>query len=45
MCGILGLIDPGQAVVSELYRGGLALQHRGQDGAGLVVFDSRFHRL
>lgn len=44
MCGILGLLDPEQPVVTDLYRGGLALQHRGQDGAGLVTFDHRFHR-
>jgi amidophosphoribosyltransferase len=44
MCGILGLIDPDQPVVTDLYRGGLALQHRGQDGAGLVTFERRFHR-
>jgi len=44
MCGILGLLDPEQPVVTDLYRGGLALQHRGQDGAGLVTFLNRFHR-
>lgn len=45
MCGILGLLDPEQPVSTDLYRGGLALQHRGQDGAGLITFDSRFHRV
>ena len=45
MCGILGLIDPQQPVAPDLYRGGLALQHRGQDGAGMVTFNTRFFRL
>lgn len=45
MCGILGLLDPAQPVATDLYRGGLALQHRGQDGAGMVTFDNRFHRI
>ena len=44
MCGILGLLDLKNPVVTDLYRGGLALQHRGQDGAGLITFDERFHR-
>jgi amidophosphoribosyltransferase len=44
MCGILGLLDLEQPVATDLYRGGLALQHRGQDGAGLITFDQRFHR-
>lgn len=44
MCGILGLLDLQQPVATDLYRGGLALQHRGQDGAGLITFDQRFHR-
>ncbi|MEI2722056.1 MAG: hypothetical protein V9H26_00485 [Verrucomicrobiota bacterium] len=44
MCGILGLLDLNQPVATDLYRGGLALQHRGQDGAGLITFDQRFHR-
>ena len=43
MCGILGLFDPSGPVAGDLYRGALALQHRGQEGAGLVTWDSRFH--
>jgi amidophosphoribosyltransferase len=42
MCGVLGLLDPDQPVADGLYRGAFALQHRGQDGAGLVTFDTRF---
>jgi amidophosphoribosyltransferase len=44
MCGILGILDPDRPVAAALYRGGLALQHRGQDGAGILTFDGRFHR-
>lgn len=43
MCGILGVLDPtGAPVAADLYRGALALQHRGQQGAGLVTWDRRF---
>ena len=42
MCGILGIY--GQDDVSrELVAGLTALQHRGQDAAGVVTFDSTFH--
>lgn len=43
MCGILGLFDPGAPVAGDLYRGALALQHRGQEGAGLVTWSGRFY--
>ncbi|MBC7541398.1 MAG: amidophosphoribosyltransferase, partial [Candidatus Sericytochromatia bacterium] len=43
MCGVLGLLDPTGAVVEDLARGALALQHRGQDGAGLVTYADRFY--
>ena len=43
MCGILAILDPRQEVAPALYRGALALQHRGQDGAGIVTYDGRFH--
>ncbi|RCK78025.1 MAG: Amidophosphoribosyltransferase [Candidatus Ozemobacter sibiricus] len=41
MCGILGLIGPDD-VARELAFGLTALQHRGQDAAGLVTFDRAF---
>ncbi|MBI6546521.1 MAG: amidophosphoribosyltransferase [Cyanobacteria bacterium NC_groundwater_1444_Ag_S-0.65um_54_12] len=43
MCGILGLFDPLVPVAVDLYRGALALQHRGQEGAGLVTWERRFY--
>ncbi|MFK5955669.1 MAG: amidophosphoribosyltransferase [Planctomycetota bacterium] len=44
MCGFLGLAGlPGQDVSSELYEGLIALQHRGQDAAGILSFDGMFH--
>jgi amidophosphoribosyltransferase len=48
MCGILGMIAPNtphqsDRLSADLYRGGVALQHRGQDGAGITTFSDRFH--
>ncbi|MBM4353172.1 MAG: amidophosphoribosyltransferase [Deltaproteobacteria bacterium] len=42
MCGILGVYgrDP---VAVELVHGLAAIQHRGQDAAGLLTFDKTFH--
>ena len=42
MCGIVGILDPDREVAFDLYRSGMALQHRGQDGAGLTTFQERF---
>ena len=42
MCGIIGIYCRKQAV-DDLYQGLLALQHRGQDAAGIVTFDERLH--
>ncbi|MBM3267348.1 MAG: amidophosphoribosyltransferase [Candidatus Sericytochromatia bacterium] len=42
MCGILGLFDPVVPVSADLYKGALALQHRGQEGAGMITWDRRF---
>ena len=41
MCGILGICGPDD-VSSELAFGLTALQHRGQDAAGIVTFDRTF---
>ena len=42
MCGVIGIWgnDP---VIRDLYQGLLAIQHRGQDSAGVITFDGRFH--
>jgi amidophosphoribosyltransferase len=42
MCGIIG-ISSKKNVVSELYAGLFALQHRGQDSAGIITYDTSFH--
>ena len=38
MCGVVGIVSQGQ-VNGELYDALLALQHRGQDSAGMVTWD------
>src|SRR6187431_1122018 len=43
MCGFIGMIGRDEPVVSALYDGLIALQHRGQDAAGMATFDGRFH--
>jgi amidophosphoribosyltransferase len=44
MCGIIGIINAlDRPVFEELYRGLHAIQHRGQDAAGILTFSNRFH--
>ena len=39
MCGFIGIFGPdGTDVASEIYEGLLAVQHRGQDAAGIITF-------
>jgi amidophosphoribosyltransferase len=43
MCGFIGVIGAKDAV-HEVYDGLVAIQHRGQDAAGIITYDSgRFH--
>jgi len=43
MCGFVGVIGS-KSAVHEIYDGLLAVQHRGQDAAGIITYDgSRFH--
>lgn len=42
MCGILGIMG-NQQVSQEIYDGLTVLQHRGQDSAGIMTYDTRFH--
>jgi amidophosphoribosyltransferase len=44
MCGFIGIYGPdGVDVANEVYEGLLAVQHRGQDAAGIVTFTDSFH--
>ncbi len=40
MCGIVGVLGAGNAS-SELYNGLFSIQHRGQNGAGMYIFDGK----
>ena len=42
MCGIIGILS-GAPVAEDLIYGLNAIQHRGQDAAGVVTFDQTFH--
>jgi amidophosphoribosyltransferase len=42
MCGFIGIIGSDSAV-REIYDGLLAVQHRGQDAAGVITYNGRFH--
>ena len=43
MCGVLGIYGNDE-VFPDLYQGLLAIQHRGQDSAGIITYDGeRFH--
>ncbi len=42
MCGIVGIYG-NDDVFKDLYQGLLAVQHRGQDSAGIITYDGRFH--
>ncbi|MEZ6197072.1 MAG: amidophosphoribosyltransferase [Planctomycetota bacterium] len=44
MCGFIGIYGPdGADVAPEIYEGLLAIQHRGQDAAGIITFTDSFH--
>ena len=42
MCGIIG-ISGSSGAVSDIYTGLLAIQHRGQDSAGIATFEDGLH--
>jgi amidophosphoribosyltransferase len=44
MCGFIGIYGPdGTDAALEIYEGLLAVQHRGQDAAGITTFTDKFH--
>ncbi|MAG57745.1 MAG: amidophosphoribosyltransferase [Planctomycetes bacterium] len=44
MCGFIGIFGPeGSHVAGEIYEGLIAVQHRGQDAAGIITFTDAFH--
>ncbi len=44
MCGFIGIYGPeGTDVALDIYEGLLAVQHRGQDAAGIVSYTESFH--
>ena len=42
MCGIIA-VSGFQDVIQDLYDGLILLQHRGQDAAGIMTYNSQFH--
>ena len=44
-CGVFAVLAPGEQVASLCYFGLYALQHRGQESAGIAVFDGEKVRL
>lgn len=43
MCGVVGIISTQRPVAGELYESLIHLQHRGQDAAGIMTYNERFH--
>ncbi len=43
MCGVVGMISTHKPVASDLYESLIHLQHRGQDAAGIMTYNERFH--
>lgn len=45
MCGFIGIVGaPGRDIATEIYEGLVAIQHRGQDAAGILSYDGKFHQ-
>lgn len=42
MCGVLGLYD-NEEVIGKMYDAMLTIQHRGQDSAGILTYDGKYH--
>lgn len=44
-CGVFGILAPGEEVAKLAYFGLFALQHRGQESAGIATFEGSFCRV
>src|SRR4030042_795816 len=42
MCGVIGLYGNAD-IFRDIYQGLLSIQHRGQDSAGIITYNGRFH--
>lgn len=42
MCGVLGIYD-NEDVIVKMYNAMLTIQHRGQDSAGMLTYDGKYH--
>jgi len=42
MCGVVGIYD-NEEVIGKLYNAMLTIQHRGQDSAGILTYDGKYH--
>lgn len=42
MCGLIGILGH-DYIAQDVYDGLVTLQHRGQDAAGIITFDGKFH--
>lgn len=42
MCGVLGIYD-NEEVIGKIYDAMLTIQHRGQDSAGILTYDGKYH--
>jgi amidophosphoribosyltransferase len=42
MCGVLGVYD-NEEVIGKMYNAMLTIQHRGQDSAGILTYDGKYH--
>ncbi|MCP5106341.1 MAG: amidophosphoribosyltransferase, partial [bacterium] len=42
MCGVLGIYD-NEDVIGKMYNAMMTIQHRGQDSAGILTYNGRYH--